>query len=149
MAYYVPAKAKKKKKKKRNPVADWLAYIALRVLVALLSLFTVRRNLKTACFLGRLLWKYYDRGRKRALDNLQASYPGKDKKWYEKTVRRSFEQLAMIAIDVLVTPRLVRKDNWRDYSYFKTAEQAKWLMKAESRPCRYYRTAPTNFRSTG
>ncbi|MBN1796249.1 MAG: lysophospholipid acyltransferase family protein [Sedimentisphaerales bacterium] len=128
MAYYVPAKAKKKKKK-GNPVTDWLAYIALRGLVAILSLFSVERNLKTACFLGRCLWMHYHRGRKRALDNLRASYPGKDEQWYIDTGRRSFEQLAMIAIDVLFTPKLVRKDNWRRYSYFKTAERAKWMMK--------------------
>lgn len=129
MAYYVPARVKKKKKKKRNPIADWLAYVALRILISFLSLFSVRRNLKTACFLGRLLWDHYKRGRKRALDNLKASYPDKDEKWYEKTGRRSFEHLAMIAVDMLVTPRLVKKKNWRDYSYFKTAEHAKWLMK--------------------
>lgn len=35
----------------------------------------------------------------------------------------------MLAIDVLFTPRLVKKNNWRDYSRFKTAERAKWLMK--------------------
>ncbi len=34
----------------------------------------------------------------------------------------------MLAIDVLWTPRLVGKHNWRRYSRFKAAEQAKWLM---------------------
>jgi len=127
MTYYVPAKVKKKKK--RNRLIDWLVYIALRGLIAFMSLFSVRRNLKTACFLGRVLWKHYHRGRKRALDNLRASYPGKEKSWYIKTGRRSFEHLAMIAVDVLFTPKLVGKNNWRDCAYFKTVEHAKWLMK--------------------
>jgi KDO2-lipid IV(A) lauroyltransferase len=35
----------------------------------------------------------------------------------------------MMAMDVLFTPRLVKKHNWRNYSQFKTAERAKWLMK--------------------
>ncbi len=120
---------KKRKKKKRNVILNYIAYLGLRILVAFLYLFSVKRNLKTACFLGRLLWKHYKRGRKRALDNLRASYPEKDEAWYEETGRRSFEQLAMIAIDVLFTPKLVKKNNWRDYSYFKNAEYAKWLMK--------------------
>jgi KDO2-lipid IV(A) lauroyltransferase len=34
----------------------------------------------------------------------------------------------MLAIDVLYTPRLVKKHNWRYYSRFKTVERAKWLM---------------------
>jgi len=119
----------KKKKKKHHPFLDWLAYIALRILVLFLYLFDVETNLNTACFLGRLLWKHYHRGRKRALDNLRASFPEKSERWYRQTGRRSFENIAMLAIDVLFTPRLVKKHNWRDYSRFKNVERAKWLMK--------------------
>ncbi|MHC4911608.1 MAG: lysophospholipid acyltransferase family protein, partial [Planctomycetota bacterium] len=120
---------RKKGKKKQNLFLDWLAYVALRTVVIFLYLFDVETNLRTACFLGRLLWKYYHRGRKRALDNLRASFPEKDEQWIWRTGRRSFEHIAMLAIDVLFTPRLVKKNNWRDYSTFKTAERAKWLMK--------------------
>jgi KDO2-lipid IV(A) lauroyltransferase len=117
------------KKKKHNPIKDFLAYVALRVLVVFLYLFKVETNLNTACFLGRLLWRFYHRGRKRALDNLRASFPEKNRQWVRQTGRRSFEHIAMLAVDMLFTPRLVKKDNWRDYSRFKTAERAKWLMK--------------------
>ncbi len=129
MANWAVNKTIKKKRKKGNPLLDWLLYIALRGLVAFLCLFSVERNLRTAAFLGRLLWKHYHRGRKRALDNLRAGYPGKDENWYIETGRRSFEHIAMLAIDVLYTPKLVRKENWRQYSFFTTAEHAKWLMK--------------------
>jgi len=119
----------KKKKKKHNIVTDWLAYAALRIATFLIYRFSVERNLKTACFLGRMLWKHYHRGRNRALENLRASFPEKDENWIHQTGKRSFEQLAMLAIDVLFTPRLVHKNNWRDYSMFKNIERAKWLMK--------------------
>ncbi|MHC4238499.1 MAG: lysophospholipid acyltransferase family protein [Planctomycetota bacterium] len=118
-----------KEKKKHNPIVDWLAYITLRVLVVFLYLFDVERNLNTACFLGRLLWKHYHRGRKRALDNLRASFPEKSEQWIWQTGRRSFEHIAMLAIDVIFTPRLVRKRNWRHYSRYKNVERAKWMMK--------------------
>ena len=119
---------RKRSKKKHNPFIDWLAYVALRILVIFLYLFDVETNLNTACFLGRLLWKYYHRGRKRALDNLRASFPEKSEEWICKTGRRSFEHIAMLAIDVLFTPRLVRRSNWRDYSRYKNVERVKWLM---------------------
>lgn len=119
---------KKKKRKKRNLVFDALAYFALRLLVMFLRLFTIEANLRTACFLGRLLWKYYHRGRERALDNLRASFPEKTEQWHIATGRRSFEHIAMLAMDVLFTPRLARKDNWLDYAAYKNIEQAKWLM---------------------
>jgi len=119
---------RKKKKKKHNPVKDWLAYFLLRVLVVYLYLFDVETNLNTACFLGRLLWKHYHRGRNRALENLRASYPEKSEQWIWRTGRRSFEHLVMLTIDILFTPRLVKKYNWRDYSRYKNVERAKWLI---------------------
>ena len=119
---------KRKKKKKHHPVLDWLAYIILRILVVFLSFFNIETNLNTACVLGRLLWKYYHRGRKRALENLRASFPEKSEKWINETGRRSFEQIVMLAMDVLFTPRLTRKHNWRDYAVFENSERTKWLM---------------------
>ena len=118
----------KKKKKKHNPFTDWLTYIALRLAVMILYIFNIETNLGAACFLGRALWKYYHRGRKRALDNLRASFPEKDDHWLEQTGQRSFEHIAMLTIDILFTPRLVKRYNWRQYSKFKNAEHAKWLM---------------------
>jgi KDO2-lipid IV(A) lauroyltransferase len=120
---------RKKPKRKRNVVIDWIAYIGLRILVAILYLFDVETNLRFARFLGRLMWKHYHRGRDRALENLRASYPNKDEQWYNTTGQKSCESIAMLAVDVLFTPRLVRKENWRQYSRFKTAERAKWLSK--------------------
>ena len=119
---------KKKKKKKKNPFKDWLSYLALRILIIFLSLFDIETNLNTACFLGRMLWKYYHRGRKRAMNNLRASYPEKSEQWLRETGRRSFEHIAMLAVDILFTPRLVKRDNWRRFSYYKNVERAKWLM---------------------
>lgn len=34
----------------------------------------------------------------------------------------------MLAVDVLFTPRLVKKYNWRSYSHYRNVERAKWLM---------------------
>ncbi len=127
MADLIPRK--KKKKKKRNIVVDWLQYVALRTALIFILIFDVRTVLNFACFLGRLLWKHYERGRQRALDNLRAAYPDKSEQWLEQTGRRSFEQVVMLAVDVIYTPRLVKKYNWRHYSRFKTCERAKWLMK--------------------
>jgi len=126
MADSVP---RSKKKKKHNPITDWLFYLALRTLMVFLHLFDVETNLNIACFLGRLLWKHYHRGRKRALDNLRASFPEKSEQWIWKTAKRSFEHIAMLAVDVLFTPRLVKPYNWWSYSRYKNVERVKWMMK--------------------
>jgi KDO2-lipid IV(A) lauroyltransferase len=118
----------RKKKKKHNPLLDWLLYAGLRVLVAFLCMFPIEANLRTACFLGRLMWKYYHRGRQRALDNLRASFPDKDDQWYEIVGRRSFEQIVMLTLDILFTPRIVKTYNWSQFARFKNIEQAKKMM---------------------
>jgi KDO2-lipid IV(A) lauroyltransferase len=75
-----------------------------------------------------MLWKYYHRGRQRALDNLKASFPEKSEQWLWETGRKSFENIVMLAVDVVFTPRLVKKYNWRDYSCYVNIERTKWLM---------------------
>jgi KDO2-lipid IV(A) lauroyltransferase len=119
----------KKKKKKPSPVKDYLAYVALRIVIFILHLFPIETNLRTARFLGRLLWKHYHRGRKRAIENLHASYPDKDRDWIEHTGRRRFEHLAMLAIDIMFVPTLVKAENWRKYSRYKNVERLKWMLK--------------------
>jgi KDO2-lipid IV(A) lauroyltransferase len=121
-------KHNQKRDRKHNAFADRLAYLALRVLVVFLFVFSVSACLDFACFLGRLLWLAYHRGRQRALQNLRASFPNKDEKWIYATGRRSFEHIVMLAVDVLFTPRLVKKHNWRNYSRYKGVERVKWLI---------------------
>lgn len=122
-------KKNKKKKHPRNAVMDWLGYAAMRVALFILFLFPVRWSLRFACFLGTQMWKHYTRGRIRAMDNLRASYPEKDQAWLEATGLRSFQQIVMMVIDTLFTPRLLAKDNWRKYIKPINIERAKWMSK--------------------
>jgi KDO2-lipid IV(A) lauroyltransferase len=118
-----------KKKHKERPVRDWLLYALLRVFVAVVYLFPAGANLRTGRFLGRLAWRFYHRGRQRAIENLRASFPEKDEQWILETGRKSFECLLMQMMDVILTPQLVRKDNWREYCCFVNAERIKWMVK--------------------
>ncbi len=119
---------KRKKKKKNNIIADYLAYLLLRVVVFLLYMVGVRKSLKFANFLGKLMWKHYHRGRDRAIENLKHSFPEKDSDWINETGMRSFQHVVMLVVDILFTPHLVRKDNWRKYSRYINTEYTKWLI---------------------
>ena len=124
---------RKRHKRKRTIIEQWFLYILLRIFLFFVFLFSVERMLRFACFLGRGLWKHYHRGRQKAIDNLRASFPDKDEDWIEQTGRRSFEHLVMLTVDVIFAPRLIRKDNWEEYSSYKNVERIKWMM-AERRP---------------
>ena len=106
-------KTKKKRHKKSHPVADYIFYLAVRLLAVFIQLVEVNTSLRMARWLGRGLYAIYSRGRQRALENLRHSFPEKDPAWHERTARRSFEHLVMFVFDVLYVPRLVRQSNWR------------------------------------
>jgi len=94
----------------------------------MLRILPVCVTLNFACGGGKLLWLCYARGRERALENLHAAYPEKDPTWLKKTAKRSFEQIAMLGVDILLTPYLAKKENWHQYGVYKDVETTKWLM---------------------
>src|SRR4030042_842891 len=124
---------RKRHKRKKTIVEHWLIYVLLRIFLFFVFLFPVEKVLKFACFLGRGFWKHYHRGRQRAIDNLKMSFPNKDEAWIENTGIRSFEHLVMLAVDIIFTPRRVKKENWEQYSRYKNVERVKWMM-AEHKP---------------
>lgn len=108
-------KATKKKKKKSHPLADYLAYLALRVVAMFIQLASVDSALRFARWLGGGLYVIYPRGRERALENLRLSYPEKTPDWHQRTAKRSFEHLVMFAVDILYVARLIRNSTWHRY----------------------------------
>ncbi|MDD5011049.1 MAG: hypothetical protein PHQ00_02885 [Phycisphaerae bacterium] len=122
---------RKRHKRKKTVVEHWLIYVLLRLILFFICLFDVEKVLKFARFLGKGFWKYYRRGRERALENLRASFPEKDEKWIEETGIRSFENLLMLTVDVIFSPRLIHKENWERYSRYKNVERVKWMMQGK------------------
>ena len=59
----------------RNDLVDWLQYIALRLVSMVLHSFPVEANLRTAKFIGTLLYRVDRKHRERALGNLRRSFP--------------------------------------------------------------------------
>jgi Kdo2-lipid IVA lauroyltransferase/acyltransferase len=109
------AEAKAKKKKKPGVVQDYLLYLAVRVLAVFIQTMEVNASLRLARTLGHGLYLIYHRGRQRAIEHLRVSFPEKDEAWLEKTTRRSFEHIVMLAFDVIHTSRLIRASTWHRY----------------------------------
>jgi len=115
---------KKKRKKKQHPVLDYVFYVLMRLLAVFLLMPDVNTSLRFGRFLGRLLYRFYRRGRERAIENLRLSFPEEDRQWLERTARRSFEHIVMLAFDVLYTSRLIRISTWRRYVEFDDLSDA-------------------------
>ena len=119
---------RKRDKRKLTKFEFWLHYVIVRIVIFVMMLFPVEKSLAFAAFLGRCLWKYYHRGRERALINLEIGFPEKDQTWREKIGKRSFEHVVMLVVDLFYTPKLVKKNNWQKYSTYINCEPVKWMI---------------------
>jgi KDO2-lipid IV(A) lauroyltransferase len=102
-------------KSKRYDLIDRLQYLGLRTVSMLLHSFPVDANLRTARWLGNMMYAIDRKHRERALGNLRRSFPDMPVKTRELMARRSMQQLFMLFIEVLFTTRLIRIDTWADY----------------------------------
>jgi len=100
---------------KPNPILDLTQYAAARTVALLLGLFPVNANLRTARAVGSFLWQIDRKHRKRALENLRASFPEKPEKELEEIAERSMQHFIELVMDILFTPRLIHVETWHQY----------------------------------
>jgi len=101
--------------KERNDFIDRLQYIGLRLVHMAMHCWPVDGNLAVAKWLGNGMYLLDKRHRKRALHNLERSFPDMPLKQREEMARRSMQQLFMLFVEVLFTTRLVRIDTFARY----------------------------------
>jgi KDO2-lipid IV(A) lauroyltransferase len=102
-------------KKPRNDFLDRLVYLALRLVCMMLHSFPVEANLQTARFIGSLIYRFDRKHRERAMSNLRRSFPTMSDRRQAKLAEQSLQDLAMLAVEVLFTTRLIRIDTWAKY----------------------------------
>jgi KDO2-lipid IV(A) lauroyltransferase len=111
--------------KPRSPVADFLVYLAVRILV--LALQTL--SFATACrFAGGLAWLAYrvdGRHRRVADDNLRHAFPELDGPARDQMVRAVYRHFCLLLVEIIFTPRLVHLTNWKEY--FHLPGERDWL----------------------
>ena len=110
--------------KQRNLTIDYLVYLGFRLFAMVVHMFTIERNLATARLLGKiwynadsipLLRRLLGRGRNRALEHLGHAYPEWSDQQRQRIAKRSMQQLGMVAMEVLFTPRLITERTWHRY----------------------------------
>ena len=94
---------------------DRAVYVAARLVSVAMHSFPVNANLQTAKLLGSLLYIIDGKHRKRALANLQRSFPAMPDRQRRRLARRSMQQMVMLFVEVLFTTRLIRFDTWTKY----------------------------------
>jgi Kdo2-lipid IVA lauroyltransferase/acyltransferase len=110
---------------RRRPIIDRLVYAALRVVAAILQMFPLDANLRTARWMGWIWFRIMPRHRDRAREHLRAAYGGAmSHREMDRVALQSMQQMTMMAMESLFTPRLVNEWTWPRYIRLRGLDQA-------------------------
>lgn len=99
--------------KPRNKFLDYLVYLAVRLFAAIVHMFEVDLNYRTAAWMGNLLFRFDRRHRTRAIEHLRRSFPGWPERRYRAVARASMRSMVYLGLEVLFTARLITPPTWR------------------------------------
>ncbi len=109
----------------QRPIVDWLVYALVRGVAMLFQMFPIDLNLRTARVMGTIWFYVIRRHRERACSHLRLAYGDQ---LTDVQVRRlalaSMQQLTMMAVEVLFTPRLLNEWTWPRYIRLKGIDRA-------------------------
>jgi len=104
---------------------DWLVYVAVRFAAMIFQVFPIDMNLKTARLMG-LIWCWImPRHRQRARDHLRLAYGARiSDRQIDRLALQSMQQLTMMAMESLFTPRLINEWTWSRYVRLRGTDRA-------------------------
>ena len=108
--------------RRRNRAVDWLVYAAVRVVVAVVQMLSLRSAYKLAAGLAWLAYHVDRRHREVARDNLRHAFPERFRdapdaeEACDRTVRAVYRHFCTLLIEIIQTPRRLTLANWRDYA---------------------------------
>jgi len=105
-----------------GPLVNFSQYVGARTAAALMGLFPVNANLGTARAIGSLMYHIDKKHRKRALENLRASFPEKKEAELKDIAERSMQHFIGLVMDVLATTRKIHIETWHQYVHFSQSK---------------------------
>jgi KDO2-lipid IV(A) lauroyltransferase len=104
-------------RKVRSRVADYLVYLAVRILVCVIQALPFDLAASVAEFLGWLAYRIDQRHRQVAIDNLQIAFPGKyTDAQIDALVRGVFCHFCTVAIEIMHMPRRYHLHNYKQFT---------------------------------
>lgn len=99
--------------KPRNNYLDYAAYLGLRTFAMFVEMFDAKANYGTARLVSTILWRVLKRYRYRATEHIKRSFPDWSEAQVRDVARRSLDSLLCLAMEVLLTPRMITPARWR------------------------------------
>jgi KDO2-lipid IV(A) lauroyltransferase len=115
--------------KKRSRVADYLVYLAVRILVCIIQALPVESGRLFARLLAWLAYKIDKRHRLVATENLQKAFPGQHSDaQIDAMVRGVYRHFCTLLIEIMHMPRRYHLHNYKRHIVFREPERMAELM---------------------
>jgi Kdo2-lipid IVA lauroyltransferase/acyltransferase len=100
--------------KKRRLWLDYLAYLAVRSVVAFAQMLSIEQSYALAQFLGWVIYKVDSRHRQVGIDNLTQAFGDQfTETERDQIVRGAYRHFCMMLMEILHSPRKLHLENWR------------------------------------
>lgn len=99
----------------RRQSLDFLAYVALRLIVGVVQLLTVEQSYRVARLVGRFMYRIDKKHRNVGMENLKFAFGDRySAAERDRIVRGVFEHFAMMIVEIMHIPRKLHPTTWRD-----------------------------------
>jgi KDO2-lipid IV(A) lauroyltransferase len=103
------------RKKTRRPWVDYLAYLAVRCVVAFAQMLSIEQSYALARFLGWVIYLVDKRHRQVGIDNLTEAFGDQFTAIErDRIVRGVYRHFCTMLMEILHTPRKLHLENWRE-----------------------------------
>lgn len=109
--------------RQRNHLADYLVYVAIRLLIALVQIVRIETAYRWADSLARLLFRVDARHRKVALENLEHAYGDSlTSRQREAMVLETYRHFCRVLMEIIHIPRMLSYENYPRFIKLKNHE---------------------------
>jgi KDO2-lipid IV(A) lauroyltransferase len=98
----------KRRNRTRSKTLDYLVYLAVRLFSAIVHMFPVETNYRTARWIGDVFHRLDGRHRRIAEEHIRRSFPDWPEQRVRRAAKRSMRAMVYLGLEVLLTTRLVQ-----------------------------------------
>lgn len=111
--------------RQRRMLTDLIIYLALRMAATVFQMFPINWNLRTARLMAHVWCRIMPRHLNRAREHLRLAFGSQlPAQQIDRIAFRSLEQMSMMAMECLFTPRLIGELTWQRYIRLKGIDRA-------------------------
>lgn len=116
---------------RKQQVLDYLVYLLVRVLICIAQALRIETGRRVACWFAWLLGDVLRIRRDVAEENLRHAFPEWSDQRRTMALRRMWEHLFLLVLEVAHAPRKIHETNWRRFVRLKNQDQLVRLLLAD------------------